>query len=1348
MTAPWRTWLTRLAGLVVIAGTAHAQPTEPGLERERRLVETYRQMLAEDPAQEYAFRRLLETAHAVGGIVGLVRLYRETVDKNPRDYAAWLVLGNLERTAGDGAAALTAFEKAAALEPGRADPHLLMAALHRDERAFPEAFAAYERAIAKLRDRAAKQDALRAAAETAVEAKDTARAEAWFDELAATEPQNLFLRMQAASALAKLAEPALALAKWQEIEKRAQGQLQHLVVIWKEIAELQSLLGRHDEAEATWRKGLERLPVGHYERPTFIEGLVGVYRRQDRLQALIDELTPRAERDPELLLVLARLHEELGDDKTALELYRAAQKRRPQDEGPRMAALRILERIGRPEEVIAAWVELVRAFPNEPRHQLELAEIYFQQGKPKDAGELMRKISRAHPADPGVHARLVDLWLRYGDKAARSEVENEYKILQRLEPDEPSHVMSLGEYYWASDDKTRALATWRRLLKLGARPGEGQFMLGEILAEHELHEQALAEFRAAIAEDPDNPRFARAIALLYERLGKPGDALGEWNKLIERGSDGRATPMVREAREHVIQLWDKSRRLDKEIAQLAARFSAEPPDQAAGRFLAMAHLRLGRLDEARATLERLDALAPDDLETLAGLEQVYTRLGEARKAIAVLERLAAAQPRAAVDYLHRAADLALGLGDEVTALGAARRVIELAPADASAHARVGDLYLRMGQRSEAAEAWRQSLALDPRNVPVRFKLAALYRDLGAPAREEHVLTEIVREATDTTDVLRAGRRLLQLALATGRLAELEALMRPLVEPGRQGRGRAAQLRLVVDLYGHMAQAIRFSEGGTDLREAKLGELGERALRPLLEALEDNDIATRARAIATLELTHPAGAAPALARIAEEPGALAQVEALSALGRIGTAGAVAALARLGTSNEAPVRELSLWALGLSSSADAAGVLSERARRGSPRDRVIAAAALGHGRHAGALPILRELARDRSIDVREVALWALGRSRQPEAVADLAPVLARAGAPREAALAAWSLGQIATDAARDALIAALCNGASGADDAIWTALVHRPEASAREAEIAAIYQGLAARDRGLVHPVRPALYLPEPSTGPPSRELLAALVGAPGAEGPLVTRIRQILARQEPAPRRALAETLARVLEQSSASRGNDVKTELLEALAMLEQELLGAAQDEPDPAVRDAWLALFATWRRTGGLGDGATARALAIRSLASLGVPDVPTRGALALLATLSRPGAPEPPASWPEVLATEPHSLALEDRVAIAGALTTLDAQAPRALLGALLVDPSPLVRAAIARGIADRHLPLPDELVADLFDLVHDPLPDVASAATAAILAQRRADLVRRLEGDPTPHVQRALRAAAPSP
>ncbi|HRE88491.1 MAG TPA: hypothetical protein PK095_05055, partial [Myxococcota bacterium] len=79
-----------------------------------RLAETYRQMLSEDPGQEYAFRRLLETAHALGGLSGLITLYREDVAKNPKAYASWLVLGQLQRAA-DQDDAFTSWEKAAAL---------------------------------------------------------------------------------------------------------------------------------------------------------------------------------------------------------------------------------------------------------------------------------------------------------------------------------------------------------------------------------------------------------------------------------------------------------------------------------------------------------------------------------------------------------------------------------------------------------------------------------------------------------------------------------------------------------------------------------------------------------------------------------------------------------------------------------------------------------------------------------------------------------------------------------------------------------------------------------------------------------------------------------------------------------------------------------------------------------------------------------------------------------------------------------------------------------------------------------------------------------------------------------
>ncbi len=1347
-----------LIAVLALTGVAPARSEDPAqsLERDKRLIETYRGMLAEEPGQEYAFRRLLETAHAVGGVIGLVQIYKAQVEKDPKDYAAWLVLGNLQRTADNADAARDSFARAAALEPGRADPHLLLAALLRDKREFADAFAAYDRGIALLKDRDQKQEALRAAAEAAIEAKEAARAEAYFEKLAQTEPHNLFLRMQAASALARLEEPALALDKWLQIEAKAGGQLQHLVIIWKEVAELQGQLGRYADAEATWRKGLEKLPTSHYERRTFIEGLVSIHRRQDRLRELITEFEPKAERDVELTLALARLHEELAEDDKALAYYREAQKRRPTDEEPRAAALRILERIGKPEEILAAWAELVRAFPREPRHELKLAELYFQHAKSKDAAELLRRISRTYPADPGVHAQLVDLWLRYGDKAARAEVENEYKILQRLEPGEAGHVMSLGEFYWSSGDKERAVTTWKRLLKMGKRAGEGHFMLGETLADHDLHDQARNEFAAAIAAEPDNTRYRRSLALLFEKTGKTAEALDEWTRVSERASAERTTTMTREAREHIIALWEKAARLDGEITELTRRFASEPPDLGAGRFLAVALVRLGRMDEARAALERMDSLVPDDAETLAGLEQVYTRQGEPKKAIAVLERLAKANPRAAVEYLHRAAELALGMGDEASALKAARAVVELAPADANAHARVGELYLRMGYRSEAAESWRQALVIEPRNFPVRFKLASLYRDMGNPAREEQVLSDIVREANEGPDILRAGRRLLQLALATGRLVEVEALLRPLVDPGRgQGRGRGAQLRLVVDVYGHLAQALRFSDEPRALREKKLTELGERALRPLLEALEDNDIATRARAIESLELTHPAGATPALARLAAEPESMAQVEAISALGRIGTAGAVAALGRLGLSPLAQTRELALWALGYAATADATTILAERGRKGSPRDRTLVAAAIGFGRHPGSLALAIELGRDRSQDVRETGLWALGRLRQAEAIGELADRLARPTTAREAQIAAWGLGQIGTPEARAALVERLWLGTPHAsDDAIWMALAYGPERTARDEIVAATYGALAARDRGIVQPVRPALYQPEMPDTPPDGDVLASLIGEPGREGPLVTRIRGIFERPEAAPKQALAEALGRQLRTPGRAGAEglsllppqlgDGRAATLKVLAALAEPLLQNAEDEADPRTRDAWLVVLASWR------DATAAprvRALALETVIQSDASG-PVRGALMALAadeglvgavTGGKAGVTR------EALATALTRMTTapspEVRAALARALTALGDAMAQATLAELAQDPVPLVRIAVAQAIADKRLAVDAALVNDLFDLVRDPLPDVSVAAVHALVAQGRPELVTRLATDPTPHVQRAL-------
>ncbi len=1299
-------WLTRFVCAAFIAVLSPNVPVfadtpQRDGERDRRLLETYMQMLEGEPAQDYAFRRLLETAHAVGGLSGLIAVYRDEVGLRPKSYAAWLVLGNLYRTAEDTAEAIKCFERAVEIEPRAADPHLFIAAIHRRKRAFPEAFAAYDRAIERLREREAKQSALRDAAETAVEAKDLLRARHYFEKIVQTEPNNRFLRMQEASTLSRLGESTLALEVWKDIEGRT-GELGELLVVWKEIAAIELELEHYEAAEATWRKGLSKLPVGHYERRVFLEGLVSVKRRSDTLRTLIPELSGLGERDFDALVTLARIHEELAEDESALLRYREAEKRRPTDEAVRMTVLTLLERMGRTDEVFEAWGALLKTFPNEPRYALKLAELYFQRSRTKEAHELMRRTSKGHPYDPGVHAALVELWLRFGDKTTRAEIEWEYKNLMKLEPDERMHVISLGEYYWSIEDKPRALETWGRLKKMGAH-GEGSFAFGEVLFDHDLVEQARENFEAALAQAPEEPKTLRALALLHEKVGRVADALALWQRILDLPA-GRSGAATREAREHLIELWEKLKRTKSELASLEARFKGEPPDIAAGRLLAVALQKMGRTEETLEVLERLDEKLPDDFETLLGLEQAYTRRGAVTEAIGVLERLARLAPKAATEYLYRAADLALGARDTGQASRLARQILELAPQEASAYLRVGELYLRMNLRADAAESWRRALFLEPRNTAVRFRLASVYRELGEREREMQVLEGIVKDTSEPTEMTRVGKRLIELALSSGRVEALEEVAR-ILGGGREGAGRAARSRLIIEVYARMVRMLRASRG--EGVEKRLLELGESALKPLVIALEDADLAMRSEALEVVEATRPAGAVPALSRLALDPEAVGHLSAVMALGRIGTSGAVAVLSRLISGASATGRELGLWALGLSDSAEALRVLAERAAQGSPRERLLAALALGRGRHVGGEALALALALDKSLEVREVGLWALGRLKAVDGVFELEKKLSQAQTLREAQVVAWSLGEIGTDAARMVLVKNLFQGREF-EASLWAALV-RGEAR-DDGAVDAGYGAMLSRERGTIATSRPAFHLPPWGTMPTSAELAR---GAPLGEA-IALRLQQIFLADKQEELVALGQALVSERRLSfmpvGLSTRDGEEAGRIEALTRFHLAPHRAAMLHAleKPQTRSAWLPV---WQRLIGADEVPEGLVDAAWAEVELARHDEGLVAALGILA------------------ATPLNTLTGEQRKALEALSTSRDAEVRLAAAPInvalrdedgvlrLLGDQDPVVVVAVCEALAASPWGLSPHAYEALVERAADPRPSISDAAKRAL-------------------------------
>ncbi len=1337
-----------LGALCALAGwgpaLAQSNPSGEGkvaLERNKRLVKTYRDMLREDPDQAYALRRLLEVSHAVGGLAGLVRLYGDVVAKDPKKYSAWMVLGHIHRAAESVEQAVKAYTKAAALRPKSASPHTAIATLYRKITRFGKALDAYDKAIDLLSRRTLKQDALKAAAETAIQAKQRERAENYFKRLVKTEPRNLFLRMEYAATLARLGELKRSLVLWLEIKRKARAQTRHLVIVWQEVAQLQERLDHLDDAEKTWREALKKTPKGHWSRPSFMEGLIALYRKKDKLRELIAEFEPRSTRSYEVLVTVARLYEELADDDKALKLFRRAVKRRPSDSRARTRMIALLERIGTPAEVIKAYENLVRTNPGEPRHELRLAELFFHQGDVKQGFKRLQSMSRRYREDPGVHQAIIDLTMRYGDVQKRKRIETAYKKLMKLEPMEESHVISLGEYYWSDGRRSRALSTWKKLLKLARAKGEGHHLLAEVYADHNMFREAAASFERAIKADPSNGRYAKAYALMLQKQKRYKMALAQWAIVIKHA---RKSAVIREARRQIIGLWESDGRLEKEIAQLERRFAATPPEINAGHFLASAYLRLRRTADARRVLERLNTLEPRNIEALTGLEMVYTRLSLIKKAIAILDQLARVNTRSASEYMHRAADLALSDGDDTSALDYMRKVVELNPADPVAHARVGELYLRMGNLSSAAESWRQSLVLDPRNHRVRFKLAGLYRDLGSLLREEQVLSQIVRDAREPADILMAGRRLLQVAGATGRMQAVEGVIRPLVF-NRQNK--SVYLRLLVEVYALLSQQIAYSDRPRSERRASLRSVGARGIKPLLDALADPDVGLRARALEVLRLTRPPGAAPALARLLSSGDSQLQLQAAMALGQVGTSSAVTALAKLATGRTAASRNVAIWALGLIPNQEAGKTLARQLHT-APSHAQLAALALGRGMHTSAVEALeRRLALGNSELLDRALLWALARIAAPRSVPALEAQLLNRD-PTRSAMAAWGLGRINTDSAQIALMKALWNPSARAPKAVaaalLTSIVGARNDRGRDEAVVAAYDAIIRLGSGrqkikpnprelysLSRPLRPA-----EAALSAKRELLHELV---------MRRARAVLSSGDrQAAQRLLGSLLSpegdglvlRPFFPAGSALGAELALKIADANAASIREAAAGAMGRAAQPVAFGLLGVLLDKK------VASVARHDVLRIATSV-IRDGPPAAKVAAAALLARIATPADKGQVRLVMS------ALETagdhwllRAGLVRALAALRAPESVAVINRLLDDSFAAVRAAAAAAAGALKSP---EMIPGLIQLVRDPVTAVAVAACEALKPFRAESRVKRALSWAQSHGNTRVSAAA---
>lgn len=1330
---------------------------------DRRIINRYKRILAKNPADTSALDKLVRLYDRYRTVDLLIEEYGAELEKKPDDVSAHLVLGHILLGQNRGAEALLHYEKAAALAPDDATVQIALGGLYKRMGRAAEARGAYEKALAQTKKAAIKKEVLRQLAELALAEDDIAAAKGFYETYIELDPKDVQARIDLGDALMRHDRHADAVEAFKEAESRLKSDPSRRVQVIARIGAAHEGAGDEDKAVAQYRRAIAMVSQSYYLRRELTERIIDIYRRRQELSDLVahyEKEWPAKRRGHFEWDILARLYEETGVSEKAIEAYRTAAKKAPHELDTQRRLIALLENSGREDEAIAQYEVVIRVAPGEPRFQLELAQRYWEKGNEKKALDLLQKIERRFPGDGGVHAAVADLYTRWGKEERALEA---YVRLTKIEPDEVSHLVNLGEQHFQRGDKDKAVAIWKKIIR--RKTAANHARLGEVYAEHDMLDDALDMFGKAIKLEAKNPDLYKGRAGVYERKRRWDESVADWDKVLElTPNTGANRPARRDARRRIVNVLRRAKgsKLNDRMTAWRGSFYDDPPDLEAGWFLIEGHLRLNRFAQAARELERMLALAPDDTEVMQELVKVYRRELEYDKAVALLLRLAELSPGREREYYNQVAEIKTENREDNEAIKYAQMALDKSPNDPVAHQQLAERYQEMQKFEAAIVAYERALELDRRNFKVYFTLAELYKYTEKEPKAAELYREILRRASAEDVLHKAGREAIDLEEMLSSLGELEQVVAPLAFTyGHKPVYRS----ILVELYDRYVPILvdRWRRGDAEVRKAaraELDRLGSHGLKPLLEALQDDSDVTQQRiAVQVLGYLGNTSAAAPLVKLASAPGQHAdlrrkrigtlvptldwdvRVQALIAAGRLGDPRTVADLVELSGHREVAMREAAVYALGMTGDRKALPPLLESTRDRSESVQAMACLSLARLGSESAVDRLIAMVGERRLhDVtRAACAYALGSIGASRAAGALADTLAEGNGELQR-VSAWALGVLGDKRSVAPLLAVYFGRNDDIRETIAWALERIDTGSGEAAVIAPElddYPTLngkfdAAAAVRAVPGTLPAPPLPVGLVTGHEAEIVAGLREAFGRHRDLIVRVLRDLVRGSD---RLELGPLTAGREQASASEKQHMHAAIDGIAGAIAPDLIELAGHR-DPTVRGLALTALA---RTG-------APRVAPTLVAAMDDGEASVRRAAMEAAAHRARTHPDEAANLASAVAARLQAEAWEQRRDAADVLGAFGAHADTGGLVAALADRNDFVREKAASSLGRLGAGAATDPLLEIAS--NDTVPEVrvaAIGALAAIGAPRARPTIEQLAGDAAdPGVRRAAQRA----
>lgn len=304
------------------------------------------------------------------------------------------------------------------------------------------------------------------------------------------------------------------------------------------------------------------------------------------------------------------------------------------------------------------------------------------------------------PSLPGVHLALGRGLLAQG---AAFHAARELETAARRTPTAPHLWCLLAEAYRRLDQQGRAYEAARFSAGQEPRCGRARRALGAVFYQRQEYAPAAGELALAASLDPRDTESRALLARTHLALGDAGKAL-EAARDAHRASSG--SPAAGALLAHALLAREDPSALPEALNLLDAAVKAFPEDPDLRADRGQAYLRLERLPQARAELERAIRLAPRHRLAVAQLALVYEALGKEQEAAEQrglsreltaadrrrdeLEGLLKQRPDDGA-LLYELADLLARDQKFARALALMQRAAELRPGDPQVHRQLRDI---------------------------------------------------------------------------------------------------------------------------------------------------------------------------------------------------------------------------------------------------------------------------------------------------------------------------------------------------------------------------------------------------------------------------------------------------------------------------------------------------------------------------------------------------------------------------------------------------------------------------------------------------------------------------------